>query len=80
MDDEPQQLSQRLGRMSAGRLALTIGVAVFVPLVVVFAATGESVGAAVAQAALWAVFAVVAAVGGRALGSRRHTDGPGPPP
>ena len=79
MPDEPRQLNQRLGRLSAARLALTIGLVVFVPLVVLFAATGESLGAAVAQAVFWAALAVIAALGGRALGRRRHTGGPGRP-
>ncbi len=80
MPDEPRRLNQRLGRLSATRLALTVGLAVSVPLVAAFAATGESLGAAVAQAVFWAAFAVIAALGGRALGRRRHTGGPGQPP
>jgi hypothetical protein len=79
MADEPRKLNQRLDKLSAARLALTIGLAVFVPLVVVFAATGESPRAAVGEAAFWTAFAVIAALGGRALGRRRHGGGPGPP-
>jgi hypothetical protein len=79
MPDEPRQLNQRLARLSATRLSLTIGLVVFVPLVLLFAATGESLGAAAGQAVFWAALAIIAALGGRALGRRRNTGGPGQP-
>jgi len=56
---------------------LTVGLAVFLLLVVVFTATGESLGASAAQAAFWAVLVTIAALGGRALWRRRDAGGPG---
>ncbi|HTQ69577.1 MAG TPA: hypothetical protein VMI13_12890 [Solirubrobacteraceae bacterium] len=49
---------------------------VFLFLAVVFVVTGESVGSAVAQAAFWAILAMLAAFVGRALGRRRSGGGP----
>ncbi len=75
------RLSQWLARLPSGLRALVILLAVFVPLVLLFLATGEELGSAVAQAAFWAILAVFAAVVGRALGMRRRAQfGPGPDP
>ena len=76
MSHEPRQLNQRLGSLSGARLAFVIAAAVFVPLVIVFLATGEQLGAAAAQAAFWAAFAVIAALLGRAMGARRRSGDP----
>jgi hypothetical protein len=75
------RLSQWLARMPSGLRALVILLAVFVPLALLFLATGEELGSAVAQAAFWAILAVFAAVVGRALGMRRRAQfGSGPDP
>ncbi len=75
------RLSRWLARLPSGLRALVILLAVFVPLVLLFLATGEELGSAVAQAAFWAILAVFAAVVGRALGMRRRAQlDPGPDP
>ena len=66
------RLSQWLARMPSALRALVILLAVFIPLALLFLATGEELGSAVAQAAFWAILAVFAAVVGRALGMRRR--------
>ncbi len=73
------RLSGWLARLPPALRAGVVLVAVFVPLVIIFVATGEHIGSAVAQAAFWAILAVFAAVVGRALGVRRRRDGQGPP-
>ncbi|HUH81255.1 MAG TPA: hypothetical protein VLZ06_08005 [Solirubrobacteraceae bacterium] len=70
-------MSEWLARLSAPLRATVVAASVFVLLVLVFVATGESIGSAIAQAAFWAILAVVAAFVGRALGARRR-GGPGP--
>jgi peptidoglycan/LPS O-acetylase OafA/YrhL len=70
------RLGERLARMPPALRAAVVLVAVFVALLVVFVATGEHIGSAVAQAAFWAILAVFAAVVGRALGVRRRRDPP----
>jgi len=65
-------LSQWLARLPPALRAVVVLVAVFVPLALLFVATGEELGSAVAQAAFWAILAVFAAVVGRALGMRRR--------
>ena len=73
-------LSERLARLPPALRAVVVLLVVFVPLVIVFLATGEPIGDAIVQAAFWAVLAVFAAVVGRALGTRRRNEnGPGPP-
>ena len=73
------RLSRWLARLPSGLRALVILLAVFIPLALLFLATGEELGSAVAQAAFWAILAVFAAVVGRALGMRRRAQfDPGP--
>jgi membrane protein implicated in regulation of membrane protease activity len=80
MSRERRQLNQWLASLRAAQLAALVAGAVFVPLLLVFLATGEKLGSAAAQAVFWAIFAVLAALLGRALGSRRRgAGGPGPP-
>jgi hypothetical protein len=72
-------LNEWFGRLPSARRAGVVLLVVFVPLLILFVATGEQIGSAVAQAAFWAILGVVAAVGGRALGTRRRGgSGPGP--
>ena len=73
------RLSGWLARLSAPMRATVIAVSVFMLLLVVFLATGESIGSAIAQAAFWAILAVIAGFVGRALGMRRG-GGNGPRP
>ncbi len=73
-------MSSWLAGLPSGLRTAVILLAVFIPLLIVFLATGEPIGDAVVQAAFWAVLAVFAALVGRALGMRRRSgDGPGPP-
>ncbi len=73
-------LSGRLARLPPALRAAVVLLVVFVPLVIVFVATGEPIGDAIVQAAFWAILAVFAAAVGRALGMRRRDgNGPGPP-
>ena len=59
-------LSERLARLPPALRAVVVLLVVFVPLLIVFLATGEPVGDAIVQAVFWAVLAVfAAAVGGR---------------
>lgn len=72
-------LSQRLARLPPALRGAVILLAVFIPLLILFVATGEQIGSAIVQAAFWAILAVVAAMVGRALGMRRRGgSGPGP--
>jgi hypothetical protein len=72
-------LSEWLGRLPSAQRAGVVLLVVFIPLLILFVATGEQIGAAIGQAAFWAILAVVAALGGRALGMRRRGgNGPGP--
>ena len=66
------RLSEWLASLSSGLRALVILLAVFVPLLIVFVATGEKLGPAAGQAGFLAILAVLAAVVGRALGTRRR--------
>ena len=73
-------LNERLARLPQALRAAVVLLVVFVPLTVVFIATGEPIGDAIVQAAFWAILAVLAAAVGRALGMRRGGgSGPGPP-
>ncbi len=73
-------LSERLARLPPALRAVVVLLVVFVPLLIVFLATGEPIGDAIVQAVFWAVLAVFAAAVGRALGMRRRNEnGPGPP-
>ncbi len=73
-------LNERLARLPPALRAALVLLAVFVPLTIIFIATGEPVGDAIVQAAFWAILAVLAAAVGRALGMRRRGGpGPGPP-
>ena len=80
MGRDLKYLNEWIGRLPGIQLAGVCLLVVFIPLLVLFVATGESVGSAIAQAAFWGILAVIAAVGGRALGTRRRDgDGSGPP-
>ena len=73
------RLSEWLARLPPALRAAVVLLAVFVPLLIVFLATGEPIGDAIVQAAFWAILAVFAAMVGRALGMRRRGgSGPGP--
>jgi hypothetical protein len=72
-------MSEWLGRLPSALRAVVILLAVFIPLLVVFVATGEPIGPAIVQAAFWAILAMFAALVGRAMGMRRRGGGPGPP-
>ncbi len=68
-----------LARLPPALRAAVVLLGVFIPLLILFVATGEQIGSAVVQAAFWAILAVLAAMVGRALGMRRR-DGSGPGP
>ena len=73
------RLNEWLARLPPALRAGVVLLVVFVPLVIVFVATGEEIGSAIAQAAFWAILAVIAATVGRALGMRgRGGNGPDP--
>jgi len=79
MGRDLKYVNEWIGRLPAAQLAGVCLLVVFIPLLVLFVATGEQIGSAIAQAAFWAILAVIAAVGGRALGARRRGgNGPGP--